>query len=54
MQITTSPSRALSRIACGIGRDVVDEHRFDLAGDAQCARQRAAVRPPRSAASPAA
>ena len=43
MHITTSPSRAMSRMACGIGGDVVDEHRFDLAGHAQRARQRAAV-----------
>ena len=41
--MTTSPSRAWSTIACGHLADLVDEHRLDLAGDAQRARQRAAV-----------
>ena len=43
IEITTSPSRACSTIACRHRADVVDEHRVDLAGDAQRARQRAAV-----------
>ena len=47
--ITTSPSRACSTIASGSRVDVVDEHRVDLAGHAQRARQRAAVGARRSA-----
>ena len=43
MAMTTSPAFACSTIVAGICADVVDEDRIDLAGDAQRARQRAAV-----------
>ena len=41
--ITTSPPRACASTALGQAVDLVDEDRIDLAGQAQRARQRAAV-----------
>ncbi len=43
MQITTSPSRAISWMASGIVGDVVHEHRLHLAGHPNGARQRTAI-----------